>query len=93
MEETDGSPVPMTETANERPKRNKRKSSMADMDASPERSFKRSGISYEILCCSCYSLLFHYSLLCSAYSFANYPTVRTVMNLVMNCIMNLNLYL
>lgn len=43
MEETDGSPVAMTEPVNERPKRNKRKSSMVDMDASPERNFKRSG--------------------------------------------------
>jgi len=46
MEETDGSPVAMTEPVNDRPKRNKRKSSMVDMETSPERNSKRSGISY-----------------------------------------------
>ncbi|XP_051544352.1 neuroepithelial cell-transforming gene 1 protein-like isoform X1 [Myxocyprinus asiaticus] len=41
MEETDEFQAPMTEATNERPKRNKRKSLVADMDASPERIFKR----------------------------------------------------
>ncbi|XP_026107079.1 neuroepithelial cell-transforming gene 1 protein-like [Carassius auratus] len=43
MEETDGSSVtlPVAQPVNERPRRNKRKSSVADLDASPEHNFKR----------------------------------------------------
>ncbi len=71
MEETDGSPAPMAEPVNERPRRNKRKSSVSDIDASPERNSKRSGRSYQTL------LLFFFiniipmlALLWSAYPFA-----------------------
>lgn len=96
MEETDGSPVQMTEPAKERPKRSKRKLSMADMDASPDANFKRSGISNTSFF-SCYSSLFHSSHYCvlritfkmtSLCNFANCKAVCYAFTAFCLCVIN-----